>query len=331
MGFWSSLVSSAAQVAHFVSNNAGSFKAAARVIANIAGVPVITEEELAEDGGNILPSLKSSLDKAEDTLLAAATAYFPQPTATAGRTLKTIDLPALWPTPTSTQNTKVIPEIVMDINRFLAIERFPVTGGKDGQDIGQQVANHLFNPPANMATALDSDLLYNPVNVSIGKNSSITGGMVFYRIPLGNPGSYKAWHSHLRLYYLSSAEDRATIREENLALVIKQSSISTKPSGSYNSATLSVQWTGSRGVAAIMSKAVGEMLNDNPQIKFNEPAVIDGTRFKYQFSTIIETGPADVAAELSKAIGNALPKPSTDHPQPRMPTIKVSNLQTYIE
>lgn len=100
--------------------------------------------------------------------------------------------------------------------------------------------------------------------------------------------------------------------------------------GPYNSATLSVQWTGSHGVAPIMTKAVQQMLSDEDNILFTGPAIIDGTRFKYQFRIPVEQGPAEIAAKLSRAITKSLPKVGVDNGTPRMPTVKVSNLQTFI-
>jgi hypothetical protein len=218
----------------------------------------------------------------------------------------------------------------MDINRLLAYERVPNSVGReDPTDVGEQIANQLFTPPQHAAPF--GNILFNPVSISIGKDTRITGGMAFYEIPLGNPGSYKAWHSHIRLWYMTSSEDQKAFQDEKFALSVQQGPGNIKPGDFFNSTTLSVQWSGARAVAQIMSKAVQQMFYDSQgKITFLKPAVIDGTRFVYQFQSGITMGPADVAAALSAAIGNALPAPDKDHPEPRMPTIKVSNLQTYI-
>ncbi|KAJ3536430.1 hypothetical protein NM208_g6717 [Fusarium decemcellulare] len=258
MGFWSSLVNSTAQVTHWLSNNAGSIKKAAEVIFKVAGVPLMTEEELAEEGGNILPTLKSHLHGVEKKLLTKAVEGFPQPKVPAGYTLKVVDLAALWPTPSAHKDIKVVPEIGIDINKLLTYEKVPTSAGSPPED---------------------------------------------------------------------------AIREENLALAIKQDPDSLQAGGSYNSATLSVQWNGSRGVATIMSDAVTDMLKRaQGQVKFSEPAVVDGTRFKYQFRSSTEMGPAEVAGMLSSSTSFVIgPPPEKDpHRLTRMPTVRVSNLQTFI-
>ncbi|KAI0182710.1 hypothetical protein EV127DRAFT_491713 [Xylaria flabelliformis] len=330
MGFWSSLVHTAAQAAHWVANNAGSIAKVASVIANVAGKAAMTEEELAAAGDNILPRLKADIEDAEDELEIQATDQFRRPNS--GGSIITVGMPALWKSPSGGQNyPKVVPEIAMDINRMLALEGIPTNLGKDSEDVGAKLANMLFVPPEFQRTLADGKLFWNAAEFKVDDKLRITGGIVFYQIPLGNPGSHEAWHAYIRLHYISSPKEDKELAEKRLALAIKQGPSQWREDESYNSATLSVQWNGARAVDKITSAAVQKLVNDsNGKVRFLKPAVIDGTRFKYQFQTAVDIGPAEVAAALSTALDKILTAPSPDHPQPRMPQIRISNMQTYV-
>ncbi|MCJ1432891.1 hypothetical protein MMC27_002249 [Xylographa pallens] len=338
MGFWSSLVHTAVQVTHWVSNNAGSIASAASTIAQIAGVVALTDEELAAEGDNILVKMNHYVDKAEGKLKGVADSIFPQPPVPSGSSLQVVDMSALWPSPGTSEGDNMIPpELGLDINRLLAIHGIPNTFGQnegDDQqtDVGQALAIQLF-VPADQKHKVGDNIYYNPVSLTPqnSQSPSISGGMVFYPIPLGNPGSHAAWHSHLRFYYIHSSQDDRVLREERRALSIEQGPSEVSTDEAFSSATLSVQWQGARAVAKIMSDAVNDIQATSlRKISILKPAVIDGTRFKYQFKIPTAMGPAEVAGALAASLGKAMPPPSADHALPRMPTIRVANLQTYV-
>ncbi|TRX88146.1 hypothetical protein FHL15_010944 [Xylaria flabelliformis] len=331
MGFWSSLVNTAAQAAHWVANNAGSIAKVASVIANVTGKAAMTEEEMAAAGDNILPRLRADIEDAEEELKSQAVEKFPTPNS--GGRITTVGMPALWKSPSGGQNyPKVVPEIAMDINRMLALEGIPNTLGKAAPiDVGASLAEKLFAPPEFQRSLADGKLFWNGAEEIVEGKLRITGGVVFYQIPLGNPGSHEAWHAYIRLHYISSPKEDKELAEERLALAIKQGPSQWREGQSYNSATLTVQWNGTRAVDKITSAAVQKLVDDsNGKVRFLKPAVIDGTRFKYQFQTAVEIGPAEVAAALSTALDKSMKSPSPDHPQPRMPQIRISNMQTYV-
>ncbi|CVK96332.1 uncharacterized protein FPRN_12285 [Fusarium proliferatum] len=155
--------------------------------------------------------------------------------------------------------------------------------------------------------------------------------MAAYKVPLGNAGTFEALHSHIRLHYIYNDTDERKFREEKLALAIKPGLTNLNTAGAYNITTISAQWNGSREIAPRMSEAVQKVVKDSKgKVTVLGPAVIDGTRFKYQFRTDVSVGPAQVASQLSTALSAILPDPTPQNPLPRMPTIKVSNVQTYI-
>ena len=166
----------------------------------------------------------------------------------------------------------------------------------------------------------DGTVYNNSVLITVEEKPIITGGVAFYLIPLGSPGTHTARHSHIRLYYLYSDNYEKEFKAQKLALSFKQGPIMFKVGDSYNSATIPVQWTGTASVAPIMSTAVQNVIKDSQgDITFLKPALIDRSRFKYQFQTNPSKGPAEVVALLGMAIGSALPENS---PLPQMPTIK---------
>ncbi|CVK96333.1 uncharacterized protein FPRN_12286 [Fusarium proliferatum] len=149
MGFWSSLVNSATQVAHWVSNNAGNIGEAAKVVAGVIGVAAMTEDELAAEGNNILPTFHSHILKAEDKLHAVAKKEWKNPVVANDEYVKTVDLPGLWPSPGGTvDNPKVVPGISIDINKLLVLKNIPnnmKSANGEVQDVGELIANQIFN------------------------------------------------------------------------------------------------------------------------------------------------------------------------------------------
>ncbi|KAI1166407.1 hypothetical protein F5B18DRAFT_648841 [Nemania serpens] len=186
------------------------------------------------------------------------------------------------------------------------------------------LATESINPKEERALA-DGKLHYNVIDVQVGPSAKITGSIVFYLLPLGNPGTHEAWHSHIRLHYTYSLKDQEAFVQRKVALAIKQEPTHLRVGESYNATTISVQWNGARGVDKIMSKAVQKMIDDlSGKVVLKKLAVIDGTRFKYQFCTDVTVGPTEVAAALSAALDKTMEDPDKSHPQPRMPTVRVA-------
>ncbi|KAF5555382.1 hypothetical protein FMEXI_1553 [Fusarium mexicanum] len=335
MGFWSSLVNSATHAVHWVSNNAGNIGDAAKVVAGVIGAAAMTEDELAAEGNNILPTFYSHIVKAEGKLLDAAKDNLKSPVVANDEHVKTVDLPGLWPSPGGTiDDPAVIPGISIDINKLLVLKNIPNNlKSDDGQvrDVGESIANQIFNFSRAEPIDKDSAIFKIPVEVLHLGKPFIGGGMVAYKIPLGNAGSFDAWHSHVRLHYIYDDAAEKKFREEKLALAIKPSPTNIDAAGAYNLTTISAQWNGSRGIAPQMTAAVQKVVDDaKGKVTVLSHAVNDGTRFKYQFRTAVSVGPAQVASQLSTALSAVLPDPTPENPLPRMPTIKVSNVQTYI-
>ncbi|QGI99749.1 hypothetical protein CEK26_012818 [Fusarium fujikuroi] len=337
MGFWSSLVNSASQAVHWVSNNAGNIGDAAKVVAGVIGAVAMSEDELAAEGNNILPTFYSHILKAEVKLSEVAKEKLGSPVTANDENVKTVDLPGLWPSPGGTvENPTVVPGISVDINKLLVLKNIPnniKSSNGQVQDLGELIANQLFDFQQAVPLDKDSAIFTIPVNILNEKTKKpiIGGGMAAYKIPLGNAGSFDAWHSHIRLHYIYNDADERKFREEKLALAIKPGPTNTETAGAYNITTISAQWNGSRAIAPQMTEAVKKVVKDSKgKVTVLGPAVIDGTRFKYQFQTAVSVGPAQVAAQLSTALSFVLPDPTPENPLPRMPTIKVSNVQTYV-
>ncbi|GAP90068.1 hypothetical protein SAMD00023353_4301050 [Rosellinia necatrix] len=329
MGFWSTLVHGVTNALGWIGENAGSISKVIGAVVGAAGVRAMTEEEIAAEGNNVLPVLKSHIEAAEKNMKEEADRLFPAP----AKARATVNLPALWTTPNSgSASLKVIPEIGMDVNRMLACEGIPTAlGTEDPIDAGRTIANQMFVPPPPGVALAPGEFHHNAVDVRVGSSSRISGGIVYYPVPLGNPGSHQAWHSHTRLYYEPSIAEEKALAERKRALAIKRAPANLRAGASYNSTTVTVVWTDSREVDKITSAAVQNLINgSHGRIELPEPAFNDGTKFNYQFRTDVNMGPAEVAGALSTAIENLLP-PSENGRVPRMPTVGVSNLVTYVE
>lgn len=92
-----------------------------------------------------------------------------------------------------------------------------------------------------------------------------------------------------------------------------------------------MQWNSSRAVDKIIFKPIRKLFDDLAgKATFLKPAATDRTRFKYQFRIDVRIDPAEVVAgALSAALDKTMQDPDNSHPQRRMPTVRVSNLQTF--
>lgn len=325
------------EAANWVSNNAGSIATAAQVIASIAAAGGDEDEFLADESGNVLPGMVVALDKNQGTMLQLAVKNIPIPEPAQGKLLGgPYDLPGLWPAPGvklsgATSALKPAPEIGIDVNKFLTLSRIPnVAGtGKDAMDIGEAIATYMF---ANADQKIQ-DNKYNtlPFSVSLPDGNLVSGGHVYYEIPLGNPGSHNAWHSHVRLYTVMAPSARKEWKEEQKSLAARLKDDPPPPGQNYTTTTISAQWSGARAIAQPMSDAISAMQTaSNGNIHYINPPVVDGTRYIYQFWTLTNIGPADVKAAFSSAIGSVLPPITDTQALPRMPILNIENIQTYI-
>ena len=335
MGFWGSLVSSAVDVGHWVANNSGSIAQAAGVVAKVAGL-VLTEEDIAQDD-NILATLAHSVERASSALSVFVKEEFPAPNASSEssadpRLSGPFDLSALWPEPTSTDSAKIPPVISADVNKFLALNRLPNSLGKlsNATDIGASIAQQIFsNNRAKVLTQKNGeDLISIPINVEQKGGLKITGGHVYYRIPIGNPGD-TAWHSQTRLWLQTPKKVAEEIEAERKELFVRpvNNGTGSLKGTSHNTVTISVTWTGARNVAQLMKKALDRVKDP---VKYQGPSVVDGTKFTYQFSTPTDVGPAEVVAKLSQCINEELPDVTDSHFLPRMPDVKIQSMRTLI-
>ena len=269
MGFWSSLVDGVANAGSWVVNNAGSIFSAVSTVAKVAGI-VVTEEEIAAEGDNVVGTLHSVMDQAARKLKKKAKTSL-KLTATASDQIRLgpFDLSALWPTTTTRDAPRVAPDLSADINRFLSLHKLPtvVGKGKNTEDLGQLLANQMF-AESNMHTLdEDSNIQNIPVNIKLGDNM-IQGTHVFYRIPLGNPGSNdEALHSHFRLAMTMPKTTYEELRMEKRMLAIQLPKgigiYQDDKDSAYNAVTIAVSWTGTVGAPRIMKDAVERLIKSS--------------------------------------------------------------------
>ncbi|KAL8947328.1 MAG: hypothetical protein Q9222_006377 [Ikaeria aurantiellina] len=337
MGFWGSLVSGAASIGNWVANNSGSIVSAVGTIARIAG-KVLAEEDILADN-NLLATLSEDLDEAANVLAGYAKKEYPAPKieSEAGFRLKgPYELPAFWPEPTTETTSGIPPVISADVNKFLALNRLPNTLGEksNATDIGNALAQLMFATQSARVIDRIGDIPIRAVDLKVTypNNVILSGGNVWYQVPLGNSG-HAGWHSCIRLWLQSTQKaDEAIQAERKSWMVMAKPMSEIRPEGgSYNSVTLSVQWNGARSVAPLMKKALDTMLKDRKsKIELMAPAVVDGTKFTYQFHSDTNMGPAVVAAKMSGAVTEVLPPVTDTHSLPRMPDIKIENMATFI-
>ena len=334
MGFWDTLLHGAAEVSHWVANNSGSILKATQTIAKVAGV-LVSDEELLADDDNVLGRLYEYLDKAEKAMLTVAKKAVPFPNV--GDPLKTVAsgpfvLHAFWPSPPSASSPKVPLAESVNVNKFLALNKLPTSlgSGQNSTDIGEALAGQIFSGTA-ATTLVDTAFKTVNLNFKASDGTLVTGGHVYYEVPLGNPGTHSGWHSLIYLYFVQPYASLEALKEEKRMLSIKPRETNIAPDQPYNSTTVSVQWTGVRTTALIMSKALNSMLDSSGgSITFLKPSLVDGARFTYQFQTSTEMGPAEVQAALSTAISHNLPPITGAHSIPRMSSLAIENMQTYI-
>ena len=337
MGFWSSLVDTAANVGDWVANNAGSIASAASTIAKVGGL-VLAAEDITQDD-NILASLAEHIDRASGALAKLVKTEFPAPVVTSDSGAPQVggpfDLPALWPEPTSAASAQVPPVISGDVNKFLALKRIPNSLGTNANatDVGQVVAQQIFSSDSEKTVAHIQNINVKsiPVDVETAGGLKITGGHVFYEVPVGNSGD-TAWHSHLRLWVQTPQSLAEEVQADRKALFVRPPVTNTTGSSqptSRNAVTVSVLWTGSRNVAPLMKAALDGM--DDSSITYQGPSVVDGTKFTYQFTTPTDVGPAEVVAKLSQSINSVLPPANDSNSLPRMPEVKIVHMRTLIE
>ncbi|KAI1265886.1 hypothetical protein F5Y18DRAFT_30527 [Xylariaceae sp. FL1019] len=341
MGFWSSLVNGAAQVGGFLVNNAGSIATVAGTIAKVAALVVLEDDHLfeADDDSehNILPKLHYNIQKAQKVMAKEASERFKAPSdgddnaSTSSTTTGPFDLPAIWPSPPVIATggaVRIPPSMSADINRFLVLNKIPTV--VSGVDVGQSIAEQMFSGFERHFVVHDpSQLSGAPITVTQPGGISITGGHIYYKIPLGNPGGNNTWHSSLRLFCKVPDSEMKSIREERKKNSIPVIKSTVKPNEPFNQTTISVTWNGTKDTDALTAKAVSKLVEDaSGDITYVAPPYKDGSKYKYQFKSSTETGPGEVMAAFSTALGSVIPKVK-DTP-PMMPNLKISQMATLL-
>lgn len=191
MGYWDSAVTTAPEIGHYIHQNAENVGQAATAM----GAPAIATGEKAfphlvqqiEKSG---ADLKDKVDNDPDLQKPKEISQGPY------------DMAAFWPKPPSTEGPKTPPTFSSDINKFLTLNGVTnlLGEGKDAVDVGQAIAQQMFSS-GEKAIKNDEKYLKNTFNVIDKKlGTAISGGHVFYKVPLGNDGKDEGWHSHLRLW-----------------------------------------------------------------------------------------------------------------------------------
>ena len=244
VGFWSNLVKSASEVGHWAANNSGSILKAAQLFAEIAGVAAIEHELLAEDD-NLLVAIHDHVKKAENAMITCANANFPAPQTLPGSSSMIsgpYDLPGLWPEPPVASEPKPQPSVTTDIGKFLALNKLPNVLGKGDiiVNVGETIASRIF-VPAPAQSSEDSLTSVELSGVSTKDGTKITGGHVYYQIPLDNARYQAAWHSLLRLWFQTLQKTLEDWKDEKKSLRVKPRQSIIAVGDAYNSTTISVE------------------------------------------------------------------------------------------
>jgi hypothetical protein len=335
MGFWNSILNGIADAGSWISNNSDSILNAVNVIAKAAGAVALDEASLAQDD-NALPKLVANLTTAAGKLQQTAESLSPRPAPVKqGDPIHgPLHLPGVWPQPAIVAEGQAPPDVGADVDKFLAINDLPtVLGtGTDAVDVGKLLAAQMFAPVST--TKNDGSPFVSPAPLLVDALAThgirITGQHVYYPVPLGNPGTNDAWHSHTLLWVEQAPQFR-----ENWAKQKRMLSVKPRPSGlaagaSYNTATVSAQWSGAKNVPMIMSQAVHAVQQlTNPTFTYLPPAIIDGTKYTYQFQMSTDVGSAAVLGAFSNAIHGLL-SPTGADPLPAMPVTKIESQGTIV-
>ncbi|OTA97648.1 hypothetical protein M434DRAFT_26681 [Hypoxylon sp. CO27-5] len=334
MGFWDSLIHGATEVGKWVGGHAGDILKAAETVAKVVtfgierGLVQPAKKIHFDDDENILPKFFGDLGLAADVLAKYADQHYP---ASPTRTLNTINLEAFWPSPPTLEAPEVPPEISGDVNKLLVLNSIPAV--VSNLDLGQVIAQQMFAQVTNKITTDDDDnVLHSDIDVRVGDRFRITGGLCYYKIPLGNPGGDNAWHSYLRLHNETSPETmREILLTEKRKLAIEKVQVHVSTSEPYNTTIITATWNGARGTSEYTTKAI-QWLHDQYQgtIEYVPKPLIDGTNYTYRFRSGTDVGPGQILAAFSTALHKVVPKPTDDHPLPSLPTLQIDHVTTIV-
>lgn len=305
------------------------------VVKTVAGLVVLDIDEVEEDAvdDNAIAALHKSVERAEKALTDNAIDQYRAPSTPSGDWVRRgpFTLPVLWPHAPGVQNAKPGVHIGEDISRFLAVKNIPTTFGKNDElDVSDFIAEAMFansDTHAKLLTVDNVDLFHVGFNIEGSDKSVITGGHVYYKIPLGNPGTHAAWHSALVLYTLFPASAEKALKERRRELAPQLRKPLTTADGNFNPTTVSVTWNRASGTAVYMSKAINGL---SKTLIYLPPSIVEGTKYTYQFQSATDVGPADVLTLLSTAIHGAVSL-TQDHPLPTMPSLRIENMCTFIQ
>ena len=323
MAWWDFIVDTAGAIGGFVVDHAPDILNAAITIGSLIRSP--TE--------NILPDLVQAVENAQEKLKDLVEL---DPDLQRPESKETVsgpfDLVALWPSPPASNSPVVPPLVSSDINKFLTLNGVTtfLGEGKDAIDVGQHIAQQIFSTSKGKMIPLGDNKHYKELfdikNLETG--DEIKGGHIFYKIPLGNEGLDDAYHSHLRVWDVVPEGSRAHSRHEKNGLTAPKPAKDLSISGSYNSTTLSVVWTLSGAVVALMPKAVDRLLaqyGDKLQLKVTSAT---GDGYSYQFWSEPEIGPGELASGLSGAIKAEISDSKGTLTQ--LPQVTITQKATYV-
>lgn len=354
MGFFSTLIHTASSIVGFVVDNAGSIAKVASTIAEFLP-PVAVDAEIdtledLDDAGdtNATTTLFRSFEKVESAMFATAAKLFPAPVPTTSATVSgPYQLTSLWPHPPS-QASEIPPVVAGDVHKFLALRGLPsvlrTKSNTPSIDVGNEIARQMFaHPDSALRAAADGakrSFIYNPISIGpfpANEGTSITGGYLWYAIPMGNVDEegnaghdgHVSWHSILYFWVVMPLQARNELRERKEQLAVLPTNSVHLRSGLYNVTTIRVTWTGaSSQIQDLMTKAVKAVKKNPKKITLTEPPALTGVTYTYQFSSPIMVGPGAVSAALSSAISNELadlpPSPVNLH---LMPDVTVVQMQ----
>lgn len=323
MGFWASLKSNASDALNFLNKYSGNIVTVASTVAEVAKLLATEEKEDAIDLSDapLLPTLNSNLEKAAQYLADYAKSLLLETSSTGPDVLTSVqNLPALWKSPSS-GGGRMQTDVVQDIHKFLALNDLPHTYNESGKpedlvDLGEWLSARIFanGTPQGASPVLSTTFQFE----SAGLN--IDGAHAWYPIQLGNDKSAATWHAHVRMKTSMTKEFRAKWKSEQKKLALPHLATSTE--GSFNTTTISIVWTGVRGLEQLMPVVVKNM----PYEVCGDP-MISGTSYTYKFKSATNVPPAKVLRDLTTAVDTALGTPTDE--VPRFPNLFITNTTTY--
>ena len=331
MGFFDTILHSVPNILDWTLKIAGHIPSVVEAITKILPHSTVFDPEDEDTDPNMLVKLNNNFEAATRHLqktVEGDASFKPPKGDTTTKVDGPYDLLALWPSP-ATQDGKLPPAVSADINKFLTLHKLPTSLGSAG-DLGAEIAKGMFDRTGT-SFATETGLRKKTFQVlNSDPKYEIHGGHMFYKIPLGNPGSDEAWHSMLRVYTTEPENTEAQYATAKKLPKIKQRPFELAAGETaYCLTKISAKFTGANdSVHKLMRDAIQEVVKGSAnKITFKNWAH-DGTNFTIEFQCPTTVGPGEIACSLSSAIGKHLPKSNNNLPQ--MPQVEVVSTTTYV-